>query len=158
MQRLCQLRRWYCTQQEIFPRSTVRRLKDVKPEYETREADEIKDVPSKPESNVEVPGPNSARLNEMNIQLLSKGLYEQIFNVGSHGSKSNLLSVAQIEALRKDLTRHGIPFANPDILPDVSFRLPKLKGASIEEHFLRIAQEQSQPYRDLLEMLVSGVV
>ncbi|XP_021694828.1 DNA polymerase subunit gamma-1, mitochondrial [Aedes aegypti] len=153
MQRLCQLRRWYCTQQEIFPRSTVRRLKDVKPEYETREADEIKDVPSKPESNVEVPGPNSARLNEMNIQLLSKGLYEQIFNVGSHGSKSNLLSVAQIEALRKDLTRHGIPFANPDILPDVSFRLPKLKGASIEEHFLRIAQEQSQPYRDLLEML-----
>ncbi|XP_062539605.1 DNA polymerase subunit gamma-1, mitochondrial [Armigeres subalbatus] len=155
---LCQFRR-YCTQPEFFPRSTVRRLK-AKAAIEKCDAE----VPTKNETVKEAPvvpskAANSARLNEMNIQLLSQGLYDQIFCIAeSNNGKSCSPSSDLVEKLRKDLTRHGIPFDNPEILPDVGVRLPKLKGANIEEHFLRIAQEQSQPYLDLLQLLASGKV
>ncbi|XP_055585606.1 DNA polymerase subunit gamma-1, mitochondrial isoform X2 [Uranotaenia lowii] len=92
----------------------------------------------------------------MNIQLLSRGLYEQIFESTSKvpPSERQRLTSFQIELLKKELTRHGIPLDNPALLPDVNFKLPKLKGQSIEEHFLKIAQEQSQPYRNLLDSLI----
>ncbi|XP_058830166.1 DNA polymerase subunit gamma-1, mitochondrial [Topomyia yanbarensis] len=145
MHKLCHIRR-YCCAPEIFPHSTVRRLK-VPIDKTCKE--------QVPES-CPAPPPDGVRLNEMNIQLLSKGLYDQIFK--NANPAESRLATDQVNLLRKELTRHGIPLSNPDILPEVSFKLPQLKGANIEEHFHRIAQEQSQPYRDLLQALVSAVI
>ncbi|XP_058445301.1 DNA polymerase subunit gamma-1, mitochondrial [Malaya genurostris] len=131
--------RRYCSASEIFPHSTVRRLKvepDKTPVYDESATAQ----------------PKSTRLNEMNIQLLSRGLYEQVFR-STNRTKSQL-NESQIDCLRKELARHGIPLSNPDILPEVMFQLPKLKGTNIEEHFFQIAQQQSQTYQELLESLV----
>ncbi|XP_053699341.1 DNA polymerase subunit gamma-1, mitochondrial [Sabethes cyaneus] len=132
--------RKFCSVPEFFPHSTSRRLK-------------------KSPSNTRVPNEQTSmdasgvRLNEMNIQLLSKNLYNQIFpNI----SPNRQLNESQVEKLRKELTRHGIPLANPGIIPEVSFELPKLKGANIEEHFYNIADEQSRPYREQLESLLAA--
>ncbi|XP_039436340.1 DNA polymerase subunit gamma-1, mitochondrial [Culex pipiens pallens] len=143
MQRIAYIRRYCGTKSravaEIFPRSTVRRL-------------------NLPDSKCEEPSPAQppgVRLNEMNIQLLSQGLHRQVFG---DAAKQQKVDTSKLESLRKELTRHGIPLDNPDIRPDVDFRLPQLKGVGIEEHFFNIAREQSKPYRDLLEALVRGEV
>ncbi|XP_055546373.1 DNA polymerase subunit gamma-1, mitochondrial [Wyeomyia smithii] len=134
--------RQFCSAIEFFPHSTIRRLKRNSPET----------IPRVPIEETVVHHAPGVRLNEMNIQLLSQRLYEQIFpNISS---KANI-NETQIDQLRQDLTRHGIPFANPAIIPEVSFQLPKLKGANIEEHFYNVADEQSRPYRELLQSLVT---
>ncbi|XP_055615997.1 DNA polymerase subunit gamma-1, mitochondrial isoform X2 [Toxorhynchites rutilus septentrionalis] len=153
MMNLLRLRRFGTSSSEIFPRSTVSRLsnnvsvkENVPRNEETQNSSGYYGSKPKEETGV--------RLNEMNIQLLSRGLYEQIFKNASMNGKR--LRSGEIEALRKELTRHGIPLSRPEILPDVNFRLPKLKGNNIEQHFFQIAKEQSEPYRVLLETLINS--
>uniref|UniRef100_A0A182QTQ9 DNA polymerase subunit gamma-1 n=1 Tax=Anopheles farauti TaxID=69004 RepID=A0A182QTQ9_9DIPT len=124
-------RRWLCTEPDIFPRSTIRRVKAVSPGTAT--------VPPEP----------STRMNEMNIQMLSGSLYAQIFGRSRHKPPVGV----SVPSLRQDLERHGIDASKPVLLPDVDLKLPPLRGANIEEHFQTIAREQSEPYRLAVEGL-----
>uniref|UniRef100_A0A182K7I2 DNA polymerase subunit gamma-1 n=1 Tax=Anopheles christyi TaxID=43041 RepID=A0A182K7I2_9DIPT len=138
--RLLSHHRWFSvvtpSQSEIFPHSTVRRLKAA--------AIPSQEIPPKPPND----GP---RLNEMNIQMLSASLYRQIFH--STGQNSGPANPTLVKSLRDDLLRHGIDPTHPALLPDVDVKLPPLRGINIEEHFRLIAEEQSEPYRLAIEQL-----
>uniref|UniRef100_A0A182YK54 DNA polymerase subunit gamma-1 n=1 Tax=Anopheles stephensi TaxID=30069 RepID=A0A182YK54_ANOST len=147
MLRLAAHRRWFSVgvakeQKEIFPHSTIRRLKP------TAEAT----GGSTPGQTV--PADDGPRMNEMNIQMLSKPLYRQIFQPDSHTPyPTGRADPAVVKSLREDLLRHGIDSSKPVLLPDVDLKLPPLRGANIEEHFYAIAEEQSEPYRHAVEQL-----
>lgn len=55
---------------------------------------------------------------------------------------------------QQTLRSHGIKIGETPPLPDVDVKLPPLRGANLVEHFYEIANEQSQPYRHLVESLV----
>ncbi|XP_056427904.1 DNA polymerase subunit gamma-1 [Hyla sarda] len=81
------------------------------------------------------------RMNPLNIQMLSKGLHEQIFKV------------AQVEYCEEDtlksidhLRSHELWGQETSNLQDVNIKLPKMYGSNIEEHFQILAQKQSFPY------------
>ncbi|XP_049287560.1 DNA polymerase subunit gamma-1, mitochondrial [Anopheles funestus] len=138
--RFATCRRWYsvASEQDILPRSTIRRLKATPADTPEQ---------SKPAND----GP---RMNEMNIQMLSQSLYRQIF--GSNAQKSiseRVVDPVVVKSLQDDLLRHGIDASKPVLLPDVELKLPTLMGANIEEHFYAIAEEQSAPYRSAVEQL-----
>ncbi|XP_050099772.1 DNA polymerase subunit gamma-1, mitochondrial [Anopheles aquasalis] len=91
------------------------------------------------------------RMNAVNIQMLSPVLHRQIF--GNDPSPAAIDPIVKQE-LYHELTRHGIDISKPILLPDVDLRLPPLSGATIEEHFMRIAEDQSGPYRTAVNALV----
>lgn len=41
-------------------------------------------------------------------------------------------------------------------MSDVDIKLPKLKGANIEEHFYNIAKDQVNPYQKLIASVVNS--
>lgn len=57
---------------------------------------------------------------------------------------------------RKELDKHGIKSLETAKLPEVSLTLPKLKGDSIEDHFLQIAKEQAKPYQQLVQSIIGA--
>uniref|UniRef100_A0A182W543 DNA polymerase subunit gamma-1 n=1 Tax=Anopheles minimus TaxID=112268 RepID=A0A182W543_9DIPT len=139
--RLAVHRRWFSvgvvSEQDILPHSIVRRLKATPTE-----------APAQTEPNDDGP-----RMNEMNIQMLSQLLYQQIFRPSTHNSPARRVDPALVKSLQTDLLRHGIDTSKPVVLPDVELKLPTLRGANIEEHFYAIAEEQSEPYRRAVEQL-----
>lgn len=54
---------------------------------------------------------------------------------------------------RSTLQSYGIKLGETPLLPDVDVKLPPLKGTNLMEHFYEIAQEQLQPYKQLIESL-----
>ncbi|KAH9638836.1 hypothetical protein HF086_012789 [Spodoptera exigua] len=74
------------------------------------------------------------RVNEVNIQMISKNIYEQLFKKPSQ---------------RVD------PQVIKSHLPDVQLKLPKLEGNDVVEHFYNIGEQQSAPYRELLKRLAN---
>ncbi|KAK4887550.1 hypothetical protein RN001_003821 [Aquatica leii] len=86
------------------------------------------------------------RLNNLNIQMLSKVMYEQVFK-GIDDSKQcpNVL-----EQCQNDLLKHGMVKSDIEYMPDVDFKIPKLIGKNIIEHFYNIGEAQAKPYRDLV--------
>ncbi|XP_052744548.1 DNA polymerase subunit gamma-1, mitochondrial isoform X2 [Bicyclus anynana] len=88
------------------------------------------------------------RVNELNIQMISRNIYEQLFK----GSAANIDSRV-ITSCQDDLKRHGIDFQNITHAPDVELKLPELKGKDLLEHFYTIGNEQSAPYKELLKVL-----
>lgn len=59
---------------------------------------------------------------------------------------------------KETLKNHGIQTDYNSFLPDVNFQLPKLKGSDILEHFYKIGEELSKPYRDLTESLITSAI
>ncbi|KAM8715192.1 hypothetical protein ACLKA7_002267 [Drosophila subpalustris] len=62
---------------------------------------------------------------------------------------------AAAKVCNAELKRHGIDVESTLRMPDISLKLPPLRGANIEEHFHAIAKEQVQPYEALLRPLVA---
>ncbi|XP_013141106.1 PREDICTED: DNA polymerase subunit gamma-1, mitochondrial [Papilio polytes] len=91
---------------------------------------------------------NEFRVNEVNIQMVSKNIYEQLFKQTSEAVDPNL-----IEKCQENLLKHGINYKDYTSLPDVKLKLPKLEGNDIEEHFYNIGEKQCAPYRTLLNKL-----
>ncbi|XP_053678143.1 DNA polymerase subunit gamma-1, mitochondrial [Anopheles nili] len=136
--------RWFssgaASDQEILPRSSIRRIKQ--PSSANKPARE------NPHTNDQQ---NGARMNEMNIQMLSAALYRQVFpNYPVQPTSSN---PALVQPLRDELLRHGIDVSKPVLLPEVDLKLPPLRGANIEDHFHSIAEEQCAPYRRTIDQL-----
>lgn len=100
------------------------------------------------------------RENEMQIQMLSRPLYQQIFGISVRSDKPpKQLDPQTANRLRDALQSHGLrpgAGATAGQLPDIDsrLRLPPLHGRSLETHFERIADEQLRPYRLLAERLV----
>ncbi|MEE6526950.1 hypothetical protein FKM82_027905 [Ascaphus truei] len=93
---------------------------------------------------------NQRRINPLNIQMLSKGLHEQIFR-----GKKVQYSEEDIKRSIKHLRSHELWDQETSTVPDVELQLPKMYGSNIEEHFQILAQKQSLPYleaaNDLLQ-------
>ncbi|XP_074037535.1 DNA polymerase gamma, catalytic subunit tam isoform X1 [Leptinotarsa decemlineata] len=95
----------------------------------------------------------SKRVNKLNIQMLSKAIYEQVFIEGYKETGNSGI----LEQCLKELEKHGIRGQDSEIQQDVDFKIPPLKGQNIEEHFEIIGEEQVKPYRDLLLHLLEFI-
>ncbi|XP_050298429.1 DNA polymerase subunit gamma-1, mitochondrial isoform X2 [Anthonomus grandis grandis] len=130
---------------EISPRS---RVKIFAPNPD-------KKLPTLKKKPVRVPGVEKElgpRTNPLGIQMLSKAIFDQVFLEGYKDTSNN----ATIETSKKELLKHNMKSEDTEILPDVDFIIPPLKGQNIEEHFLNIGEEQVGVYRELvLELLKS---
>ena len=91
------------------------------------------------------------RINEMKIQMLSKGLFEQLF-----GKYENCNRPTQEQILRaqEELEKHKLFSSGSVCVEDINFKLPPLEGGNLQNHFHIIGEQQSRPYRVLLEELV----
>ncbi|VEN44574.1 unnamed protein product [Callosobruchus maculatus] len=87
------------------------------------------------------------RKNKLNIQMLSKAIYDQVFIEGYKDTcKPELL-----EQCVRELAKHGMQ-NNEDscYTGDVEYNIPPIEGKNIEEHFRIIGERQLKPYRDLV--------
>ncbi|XP_057576204.1 DNA polymerase subunit gamma-1 isoform X2 [Hippopotamus amphibius kiboko] len=101
------------------------------------------------------PAPSSEggqlRHNPLHIQMLSRGLHEQIFGRGGERPAE--------EAVRRSvehLQKHGLWGQPAAPLPDVELRLPPLYGGSLDQHFRLLAQKQSLPYLEAANSLLQA--
>ncbi|XP_015120544.1 DNA polymerase subunit gamma-1, mitochondrial [Diachasma alloeum] len=94
------------------------------------------------------------RFNELNMQMLSKKLHEQIF---INSGKSIDLSNEKISFLKHELKRFGMEVDERVYMPDVSIDLPALEGKNVEEHFYSIASAQSKPYLTIIENILQKI-
>ncbi|XP_038067395.1 DNA polymerase subunit gamma-1-like [Patiria miniata] len=95
------------------------------------------------------------RFNPISIQMLSQHLHEQIFKVDKR-RKQKTPSSDDIEKSIEHLKEHGLWGKDVQTLPDVNFKLPKLYGRNIDEHFQILANKQSDKYMKLSEALAFG--
>ncbi|XP_045427988.1 DNA polymerase subunit gamma-1 isoform X2 [Pipistrellus kuhlii] len=102
-----------------------------------------------------VPSSGDAQLrhNPLHIQMLSRGLHEQIFGPGGGGAAPGEPAVRRSV---QHLQRHGLWGQPGAPLPDVELRLPPLYGGSLDGHFRLLAQKQSLPYLQAAHSLLQA--
>uniref|UniRef100_A0A182ILV4 DNA polymerase subunit gamma-1 n=1 Tax=Anopheles atroparvus TaxID=41427 RepID=A0A182ILV4_ANOAO len=136
---------------EFLPHSTVRRLVAGPGRQENENKQHKRPAPSGDPTPADGP-----KMNEINVQMLSRSLHRQIFTRAMNDPTTSAAAhPANVEAAREELLRHGLDVSRPAVLPEVNLMLPNLRGANIEEHFWSIAEEQSEPYRRAIETLPS---
>ncbi|TKS73276.1 DNA polymerase subunit gamma-1 [Collichthys lucidus] len=84
---------------------------------------------------------SDARLNPLNIQMLSKNLHRQIFR----GLEPNYREEDVKRSIRH-LQKHQLWGKETSLLSDVELKLPHMYGENIDEHFRVLAEKQSLPY------------
>ncbi|XP_048185844.1 DNA polymerase subunit gamma-1 [Perognathus longimembris pacificus] len=102
------------------------------------------------------PAPSSGpagqeRRNPLHIQMLSRGLREQIFGPGEEP-----VDPAAVRRGVEHLRRHGLWGQPAAALPDVELRLPRLYGGDLDQHFRLLAQKQSLPYLEAASCLLQA--
>nr|XP_054756304.1 DNA polymerase subunit gamma-1-like [Lytechinus pictus] len=119
---------------------------------------------SSPSSSTPADSPSDSsqlRMNAINIQMLSKELHQQIFNFQRRKASSRSMVKGVVESIndkllektKQHLQKHGLWGKEGSILPDVDFKLPRLFGSSIDEHFQILANKQSVSYLDMAQEL-----
>ena len=93
---------------------------------------------------------NQLRFNELNVQMLSRSLHEQLFN-GKNGNSSHDGNL--FEEVKRHLEKFNLWNKKTKLLPDVDFRLPTLLGTDIEEHFYKLGLQQAAAYRTQADTL-----
>ncbi|XP_051062543.1 DNA polymerase subunit gamma-1 isoform X2 [Phodopus roborovskii] len=91
------------------------------------------------------------RLNPLLIQMLSRGLHEQIFGCGGERPDE-----AAVRRSIKHLQKHGFWGQPATPLPDVQLSLPRLLGGNLDQHFRLLAQKQSLPYLEAAASLLEA--
>ncbi|XP_013211771.2 DNA polymerase subunit gamma-1 isoform X1 [Ictidomys tridecemlineatus] len=91
------------------------------------------------------------RHNPLHIQMLSRGLHEQIFG---HGGE--MPDEAAVRRSVEHLQKHGLWGQPAAPMPDVELRLPPLYGGSLDQHFRLLAQKQSLPYLEAANSLLQA--
>ncbi|XP_019495635.1 PREDICTED: DNA polymerase subunit gamma-1 [Hipposideros armiger] len=91
------------------------------------------------------------RHNPLHIQMLSRGLHEQIFGPGGEMPGEDAVR-RSVEHLQK----HGLWGQPAAPLPDVELRLPPLYGGGLDQHFRLLAQKQSLPYLEAANSLLQA--
>ncbi|CAI4052333.1 hypothetical protein SKDZ_15G4640 [Saccharomyces kudriavzevii ZP591] len=88
----------------------------------------------------------AARINPVGIQYLGESLQRQVF--GSCGSRDETgQSDKLMELSKQSLKDHGLWGKKTLIAEPISFPLPPLQGQSLDEHFQKIGQFNSEPYK-----------
>lgn len=93
---------------------------------------------------------NERRFNQINIQMLSKSIHEQVFPANQNVSAIKNEDFAKI---RQHLDKHGLWGKDCTVLNDVNFKIPKFHGKNISEHFENIAKDQISKYLELAKEL-----
>lgn len=133
--------------QEFFPRS---KTKIYSPNPAKKRINNV-DKPKPELPYVEITrGP---RKNELNIQMLSKAIFDQVFIEGC----KDISNFEILEQCQKELLKHNMCTNEEDFQKDVNFKIPPLRGKNIEEHFEIIGEEQLKPYRDLVHQLLENL-
>lgn len=104
-----------------------------------------------PRSQVPSSEDGQLRLNPLLIQMLSRGLHEQIFGCGGERPDE-----AAVQRSIKHLQKHGLWGQPATPLPDVQLRLPRLYGGNLDQHFRLLAQKQSLPYLEAAASLLEA--
>ncbi|XP_058283099.1 DNA polymerase subunit gamma-1 isoform X5 [Hylobates moloch] len=91
------------------------------------------------------------RHNPLHIQMLSRGLHEQIFGQGGE-----MPGEAAVRRSVEHLQKHGLWGQPTAPLPDVELRLPPLYGDNLDQHFRLLAQKQSLPYLEAANLLLQA--
>lgn len=94
------------------------------------------------------------RLNELNMQMLSKNLHDQVF---INSGKKPDLSREKVSSLKRQLKSFGMEVDETVYMPDISIDLPSLEGETVEEHFYNIARAQSKPYLKIVEKILPEI-
>ncbi|CAB5196034.1 unnamed protein product [Rhizophagus irregularis] len=90
-------------------------------------------------------------INEAGVHMLPDWLYKQVFNRSIRPVPPKNL----VEISMEHLKEQGYYNKKADTVPNINqFKLPKLCGKTISEHFWRIGEEQARPIRDLAMHLV----
>lgn len=97
---------------------------------------------------------NNFRKNDLNIQMLSRHLYKQLFPMAEQSSVPK--DAALIKTALSELKKHGLPGSLHKI-PDVTLDLPEIINGDIEDHFYAIGESQCGPYRELLNGLLETI-
>ncbi|KAM0735502.1 DNA polymerase subunit gamma-1, mitochondrial [Formica fusca] len=97
---------------------------------------------------------DTTRVNEVNMQMLSKSLHEQLFR---KDNKQECLSEEEISSIKKNLSTYSINVEDATRLPDVNLKLPILEGKDIEEHFYNIGREQVKPYLKIINEIIKDI-
>lgn len=95
--------------------------------------------------------PVTHRFNEFNIQMLPDALHRRLFGINTRDAPTRDTARA-----RQDLERRGFLGKTSATVADPRLQLPRLRGTNVEEHFRIIGEEQSQPYRALLQKLTTS--
>ncbi|KAL7754387.1 DNA-directed DNA polymerase gamma mip1 [Sorochytrium milnesiophthora] len=88
-------------------------------------------------------GDEQLRRNPLNIQMLSRGLHEQLF---PHTSAGDALPPFCQPIAVEHLQKWELDFEKSTTQPDVDIDLPPLQGASIAQHFETIGRQVAEPY------------
>ncbi|KAJ0172784.1 hypothetical protein K1T71_011923 [Dendrolimus kikuchii] len=138
--------RCYC---DILPASEIRIIRKNRGKNDNLKEEKVvkKFIPNQqlPEKSEEF------RVNEVNIQMISKNIYEQLFKTPGRVVDNKVKKSCQ-----DNLLKHGIDYQKCAHLPDVEIKLPKLEGEDVVEHFYNIGEKQAAPYRNLLKKLASS--
>ena len=97
------------------------------------------------------------RKNPLQIQMLSKGLYNQVFQ--NSAKKTEDEPEEEDENIRRSVDHlkiHGLWGKKSSVMKDINFELPKLKGANLMNHLLTIGENQTEPYKKFLKNLLSS--
>ncbi|KAJ9250807.1 hypothetical protein DTO207G8_5799 [Paecilomyces variotii] len=85
--------------------------------------------------------PSTARFNEIGVQQLSDYVHSQVFLNKPTPPDPELV------ALSKDhLSRHDLLGKSQDASDPIAFRLPALRGQTLDEHFYKLGMDSSEPY------------
>lgn len=93
------------------------------------------------------------RFNQINIQMLSRSIHEQVF---LNEPKQSDLKREEFGRVKDHLKVHGLWGKECTILNDVDFEIPDLTGKNISEHFENIANEQIYRYLELAKEIANG--
>ncbi|KAL1875606.1 DNA-directed DNA polymerase gamma mip1 [Paecilomyces lecythidis] len=84
---------------------------------------------------------STARFNEIGVQQLSDYVHSQVF------LNKRTPPDPQLVALSKDhLSRHDLLGKSQDASDPIAFRLPALRGQTLDEHFYKLGMDSSEPY------------
>ncbi|XP_044747774.1 DNA polymerase subunit gamma-1, mitochondrial [Coccinella septempunctata] len=93
------------------------------------------------------------RINKLGIQMLSQPIHDQLFKK----NQADNCDPITLERCRANLSKFELGLKENKIVPDVDFKIPPLRGESLLEHFQLIAEEQSDPYKNLIVKLLKNI-
>lgn len=129
--------------------------KDVKMNENNTQTQQVKEVETNKHVELDANlNKDNVRVNEINIQMLPKSIYEQLFG---KDNKQKQLSQKEINDIKKYLSVHGINVKDATRLPDVNLKLPTLEGKDIEEHFYNIGKTQIKPYLKVIDKIIKNI-
>ncbi|KAG0719725.1 DNA polymerase subunit gamma-1, mitochondrial [Chionoecetes opilio] len=91
------------------------------------------------------------RRNSLGIQMISQGIYDQLFKEFSEEGSQN---AEDLEKAKEHLQAHGLWGKTSSVMPSVEIKLPKLESNDLDQHFRVIAEDQCFHYKELLNTLI----